>query len=187
MLGAALALIAVAAQAQAPATNRALLDSCIGKVVRAASAHWDADRIEVIVDSTRNAVLLAAPLFRAAAAHGGAGNGTECRGRVTEAETHYKTIGDDRVVRTVSVRVAFTIRAKHLGGIDWANEETAAIIDTIRCGDIIGVERGEGIPAAHAADPCVEEASALTSLIEPLILAAASATIVILLFTIRGH
>ncbi len=183
----ALLVTGIAAQAQVPPTNRTLLDSCVSRVVRNVAAHWGTSRIDVTIDSSRNLALLAAPLYKAAAAHGGQGDGTECRAHITEAQTYYKALGDDRVARTVSVRVAFALRSARVGGIDWANEETAAMSDTIRCGDIVAVERGEGIPAAHAPDPCVEEASALTSIVEPLVLAVASATIVVLLFTIRGR
>lgn len=175
------------AHAQAPPTNRTLLDSCVARVVRSAAAHWGASRVDVRIDSSRDAVLIAAPAFRAASERGGTIPAAECRVRLTEAETRYRATGDDRIVRSVSVRAAFSLFAPGSATLAWAGEESSSAADTIRCGDVVTVERGEGIPAAHAADPCVDEASALTSLIEPLVLAVASATIVVLLFTIRGR
>lgn len=173
--------------AQAPPTNRTLLDSCVQTAIREAAKHWGLSRMDAIVDSSRDAALISAPFYRAMSAMGGNGDGRTCRARVSNAETKYRTIGDDRIVRTVAVNIMFEVRSPRIGPLEWAGETGGVIEDTLRCGDIAFVERGEGIPAAHAPDPCLEESSLLSSLVAPVVLAVASATIVILLFTIRGQ
>lgn len=158
------------------------------RVIDSAASHWSKGPLEVNIDPSPNSTVISSMLWQAVK-HGVAQGSVEQRlhARVTNVQTKYISIGNDRIARTVTFGAAFDVQAVPGGNLVWAGEPESTITDTVDCGSIPLLERPDDLPALHAIDPCAADAGAFSSIIEPVLLAAASATIIILLFTLRGH
>jgi hypothetical protein len=177
-------------------TNAQELDSCANMIITNARTHFPPGHMDVYVDSSRDAFFITGPLFRAARAveNQGHNSGTQlvsavaaiCRAHVETAAIRYKKIGEETVLRSAEIQTAVDIHDATTAIILWSDVLSASIADTIKCGDIAKLESPD-IPATHAPDPCAESAGVFSSIIEPVIFAAAAATIVFLLFTTRSQ
>ncbi|HZV13411.1 MAG TPA: hypothetical protein VFA55_09375 [Candidatus Kapabacteria bacterium] len=176
------------AQLKGKKANLALLDSCAHGIAVGACAHLSPGHTDIYIDSTRDAFLISGQLLRAAhALESGknAATGDICRAHVLDAGIQYKKIGDQILLRTAQMRVAIDIRDS-TGKTRWSDALSAQLSDTVQCDDVANLE-SPNVEASRAPNPCTEEAGAFSSIIEPVILAAASATIVLLLFTVRSQ
>jgi hypothetical protein len=192
------AVVTVSVHAQSPPTNRVRLDSCIRRTVQAASTHWGTGHFDINVDVSSSSMLLSSALWQATKEGVQSGTtgliGKRLHARVTKASTTYVAIGDDRVSRTVSFGAAFEVHGEIMeahsltpDALLWAGEQESSVTDTLECGSLALVEQPDDIPALHGADVCASASNAFSGIVEPVLLAIASATIIILLFTLRGH
>ncbi len=165
-----------------------LLDSCAHSIAVGACTHLLPGHTDIYIDSTRDAFLISGQLLRAAHALENGKNtatGEICKAHVLDASIRYTKIGEGLLLRTAQMRVAIDIRDS-TGKTTWSDAFAAQLGDTVQCDDVVNLEN-PNVAATHAPNPCTEEAGAFASIIEPVILAAASATIVLLLFTVRSQ
>lgn len=164
------------------------MDTCIRRTINDAVPHFGDGKMELKVDESPSSSLLSGRLFQAMQRNVATGSiDKSVHARVTKADTRYVSVGSDRIARTITFGAAFEVHTVPRGELVWAGETGSTITDTVDCGSIPLLERPDDLPALHAADPCASEAGAFSSIVEPVLLAVASATIIILLFTLRGH
>ncbi|HET7153384.1 MAG TPA: hypothetical protein VFJ29_06430 [Candidatus Kapabacteria bacterium] len=175
------------AQTKGIRTNLQMLDSCAQIITAATCAHFPQGHTDIYVDSTRDAFLISGKLFRAAHAleQGNNAPSAACKVHVLDAGVQYKKLGDQGLVRTARMQVAADLR-DGAGRSLWSDALTAQVSDTVQCDDVASLE-SPNVAATRAPNPCTEDAGAFSSVLEPIILAAASATIVLLLFTVRSQ
>ncbi len=184
-LVAATMIAACPAWGQDRASNAALLDSCARRVARQAAGRVPDGSLELVVDSTREGALLAAALYRPLAGRVSGAPALRLAAHVDEAATSYRKIGDS-VARDVGFGATFSCSDVRTGVVRWAGTIAEHARDTMPCGFVASVDRPD-FPAAHAADPCAGEPSFFSTIVEPVVLTLAAATIVVLLFTVRNQ
>ena len=184
------------AQPLANRTNLNAFDSCGQHIAIQAGKHFPVGRVDILVDSSRDAYLLAGPLFRVEHAReeqsitspGQPASSTSgiCSAHLEAAEVQYTLLSSGQLRRSAKMQASFVLRDAMSPKIVWSGSIADSVIDSIRCEDVTHVE-SPNIPATIAPNPCTEHAGVFSSLLEPLVLAGASAVIVLLLFTVRSQ